>query len=174
MRLDDHGCDFVLRPLGLTLRLPLVGAHQISHALMALGAVQALGIALAEVAPRLEQLRPVPGRMNPVDCQGGTLVDDTYNANPGSVRAAIAWLAGRPSPRTLVLGAMGELGPSAETLVTELGANARAAGIDRLITLPGAEAAARGFGSGAEPVENFDQAAERAAGTLTQGGTVLV
>ena len=54
-----------------------------------------------------------------MDCQGGTLVDDTYNANPGSVRAAIAWLAGRPSPRTLVLGAMGELGPSAETLVTE-------------------------------------------------------
>ena len=43
VRLDDHGCDFVLQPLGLTLRLPLVGAHQISNALMALGAVQALG-----------------------------------------------------------------------------------------------------------------------------------
>ena len=174
VRLDDHGCDFVLQPLGLTLRLPLVGAHQISNALMALAAVQALGVDLAERAPRLAQLKPVPGRMNVIDCQGGTLVDDTYNANPGSVRAAIAWLAGRPSPRTLVLGAMGELGPSAETLVTELGANARAAGIDRLITLPGAEAAARGFGDGAEPVEHFDQAAERAAGTLARGGTVLV
>jgi len=174
VRLDDKGCDFVLQPLGLTLRLPLVGAHQISNALMALAAVQALGVDLAERAPRLAQLKPVPGRMNVIDCQGGTLVDDTYNANPGSVRAAIAWLAGRPSPRTLVLGAMGELGPSAETLVTELGANARAAGIDTLITLPGAEAAARGFGDGAEPVEHFDQAAERAAGTLARGGTVLV
>ena len=174
VRLDDQGCDFVLQPLGLTLRLPLVGAHQISNVLMALAAVQALGVDLAERAPRLEQLKPVPGRMNVIDCQGGTLVDDTYNANPGSVRAAIAWLAGRPSPRTLVLGAMGELGPSAETLVTELGANARAAGIDTLITLPGAEAAARGFGDGAEPVEHFDQAAERAAGTLARGGTVLV
>ena len=48
------------------------------------------------------------------------------------------------------------------------------AGIDTLITLPGAEAAARGFGDGAEPVEHFDQAAERAAGTLARGGTVLV
>ena len=62
VRLDDKGCDFVLQPLGLTLRLPLVGAHQISNALMALAAVQALGVDLAERAPRLEQLKPEIGR----------------------------------------------------------------------------------------------------------------
>jgi len=174
VRLDDHGSEFILRPHGLTLRLPLVGAHQISNALMALAAVQALGADLAGLASRLEHLQPVPGRMNLIDCQGGTLVDDTYNANPGSVRAAIAWLAGRPSPRTLVLGAMGELGPDAEAMVNELGDEARAAGIDTLITLPGAEAAAGGFGDGAEPADNFDHAARRAAGTLAAGGTVLV
>ena len=111
VRLDDQGCDFVLQPLGLTLRLPLVGAHQISNALMALAAVQALGVDLAERAPRLAQLKPVPGRMNVIDCQGGTLVDDTYNANPGSVRAAIAWLAGRPSTAHSGAGRHGGIGP---------------------------------------------------------------
>ncbi|UWN48960.1 UDP-N-acetylmuramoyl-tripeptide--D-alanyl-D-alanine ligase [Alcanivorax sp. ALC70] len=85
--------------------------------------------------------------MNVIARDRGTLVDDTYNANPGSVRAAIAWLAGRPAPRALVLGAMGELGPDAETLIGELGEDAKQAGIETLITLPGAHAAAEAFGT---------------------------
>lgn len=174
VREDAQGCGFVLRPLGLTVKLPLVGRHQISNALMALAAVQALGVDLAEVVPRLADLQPAPGRMNPIACQGGTLIDDSYNANPGSVRAAIAWLAEQPAPRTLVLGAMGELGAGAETLLRELGEYAGQAGIDTLITLPGAEAVANGFGDRAQSLQEFDHAAQRAASTLVEGGTVLV
>ena len=59
----------------------------------------------------------------------GAVVDDTYNANPGSVRAAIDWLAAQPAPQMLVLGAMGELGPQADSLVEELGKYARQAGL---------------------------------------------
>ena len=172
--LDDAGADFLLQPLGVRVRLPLVGAHQVGNALLALAAVQALGVDLAQAAPRLEKLKPVQGRMNVIDCAGGTLVDDTYNANPGSVRVAIAWLAGRPAPRALVLGAMGELGPDAETLIAELGQDAKQAGIETLITLPGARAAAEAFGDGARPVEDNDHAAREAKGILAAGGTVLV
>lgn len=172
--LDETGTDFLLEPLGLPVHLPLVGAHQISNVLQALGAVRALGVDLAQAIPRLRALQPVPGRMNVIACAGGTLVDDTYNANPGSVRAAIAWLAGRPAPRALVLGALGELGADAERLMEELGSDAAEAGLEALITLPGAEAAARGFGERAEQVDNHNQAAERAAGLLAQGGTVLI
>ncbi|MCU5786178.1 UDP-N-acetylmuramoyl-tripeptide--D-alanyl-D-alanine ligase [Alloalcanivorax marinus] len=174
VRLDEQGADFLLQPLGLNVRLPLVGAHQVGNALLALAAVQALGEDLAKVVPRLEQLKPVPGRMNVLTVEGGTLVDDTYNANPGSVRAAIAWLAQRSAPRALVLGPIGELGPDAEKLIGELGEDARLAGLDTLITVPGAESAARGFGDGARPVDNHDQAAREAKAILAAGGTVLV
>ncbi|WP_101674533.1 UDP-N-acetylmuramoyl-tripeptide--D-alanyl-D-alanine ligase [Alloalcanivorax mobilis] len=171
---DDRGAEFLLSPSGVRVRLPLAGAHQVGNAVLALGAVQALGLDPSSVADRLALLKPVPGRMNVIPCQGGTLVDDTYNANPGSVRAAITWLACRPTPRALVLGAMGELGPDAADLMRGLGAEAAAAGIETLVTLPGAEPAAEGFGAGAYTVENHNSAAERAAETLARGGSVLI
>lgn len=174
VRLDDNGVSFTLRPQGLAVRVPLAGAHQVANVLLALGAVHAFGHDLSEAIPRLSALKAVPGRMNIIACQGGTLVDDTYNANPGSVRAAIAWLAGRPAPRALVLGAMGELGPTAGELMQALGAEARQAGIETFITLPGAEAAAVGYGRGAETVNNHSVAAERAAAVLAQAGSVLI
>lgn len=174
VRLDDQGVRFTLHPQGVAVRVPLVGAHQVSNALLALGAAHALGIDPRQAVARLEQLKPVPGRMNLIACQGGTLVDDTYNANPGSVRAAIAWLAGRPAPRALVLGALGELGPGAANLMRELGAETRKAGIEALITLPGAESAAAGYGAGAITVNNHNSAAERAAEILARAGSVLI
>lgn len=174
VRLDEQGASFVVRPLGLTVRLSLVGAHQVGNALLALAAASALGDDLAAAAPRLAALKPVSGRMNVIANGGGTLVDDAYNANPGSVRAAIAWLADRPAPRALVLGPIGELGPDAEKLIGELGKDAKQAGLDTLITVPGAESAARGFGDGARPVDNHDQAADLAREILAAGGTVLV
>lgn len=171
--LDDQGSDFLLQPTGLRVRLPLVGAHQVSNVLQALAAVQALDVDLGQVVPSLLGLQPVSGRMNVLACGNGTLVDDTYNANPGSVRAAVAWLAERPAPRGLVLGGLAELGGEAESLMEMLGREARDAGLDALVTLPGAEAAARGFGA-AEQTDNHDQAAARAAALLARGGTVLI
>ena len=102
------------------------------------------------------------------------LVDDTYNANPGSVRAAIDWLASQPAPRMLVLGAMGELGPQADTLVAELGAYAREKGLDRLVVMRGAQAAASEFGDQALIADEHQQAVDWSAPVLQDGGTVLV
>ncbi|MED5388139.1 MAG: UDP-N-acetylmuramoyl-tripeptide--D-alanyl-D-alanine ligase [Pseudomonadota bacterium] len=166
--------EFVLQPLGESVTVPLPGAHQVSNALLACAAVRALGINLTDVLPRLGRLKPVPGRMNIHTVSGGVLVDDTYNANPGSVRVAIDWLAAQPSPRLLVLGAMGELGPQAEQLVEELGEYARDAGITDLVVMPGAGSAARGFGDRARVADDHQQAANWSVPVLQQGGTVLV
>ena len=174
IQLHQDRVEFVLQPLGEAVTVPLPGAHQVSNALLACAAVRALGVNLGQVLPRLSQLKPVPGRMNLHALAGGVLVDDTYNANPGSVRVAIDWLAAQPAPQMLVLGALGELGPQAEQLVEELGGYARQAGISDLVVMTGASAAAKGFGDGAMTAENDQQAASWSAPVLQQGGTVLV
>ncbi len=166
--------EFVLQPLGEAVTVPLPGAHQVSNALMACAAVRALGVSLAPVLPRLAALKPVPGRMHIQPAGAGAVVDDTYNANPGSVRVAIDWLAAQPAPQMLVLGAMGELGPQAESLVQELGEYARQAGLSELVVMTGAAAAARGYGEAAKIAEDYQQAASWSAPVLAQGGTVLV
>ena len=141
---------------------------------MACAAVRALGVNLPQVLPRLAALKPVPGRMHIQAAGAGAVVDDSYNANPGSVRAAIDWLAAQPAPQMLVLGAMGELGPQADSLVEELGEYARQAGLSGLVAMTGAAAAARGYGEAAKIAEDYQQAASWSAPVLAQGGTVLV
>jgi UDP-N-acetylmuramoyl-tripeptide--D-alanyl-D-alanine ligase len=155
--------------------LPLPGAHQVSNALMALAAVAEAGVPVQEAIARLANLKPVKGRMNVTACAGGTLVDDSYNANPGSVRVAVDWLARQPAPRCLVLGNLGELGADEVLIHQQLGRYAREAGIEALVTLGhlAAEAAAA-FGAGAQPVNNHGDAAEKARVYLKQAGTVLV
>ncbi len=172
--LQQDKVTFVLQPSGHTVTVPLAGAHQVNNALMAIAAVRALGVSLDDALPRLEHLKPVPGRMNLHSVDKGLLVDDTYNANPGSVRAAIDWLAAQPAPRMLVLGAMGELGPQAETLVEELGGYAREKGLDQLVVMRGAQTAATGFGDGANIADDHQQAVDWSAPVLQAGGTVLV
>ncbi|MCU5781869.1 UDP-N-acetylmuramoyl-tripeptide--D-alanyl-D-alan ine ligase [Alcanivorax balearicus MACL04] len=171
--LEDAEVRFRLMPQGLPVRVPLAGAHQVENALLALAAVSALGVELADVIGRWQSLSPVPGRMNLKKLGSGLLVDDTYNANPGSVRAAVRWLADRPAPRTLVLGALGELGPGAGDIMRSLGEEA-SRDLDVLIAMPGAEAAAAGFGEGAVLAADHDDAAAHAGTVLDAGGTVLV
>ncbi len=168
--------DAVLHGDGETfaLHLPLPGAHQFSNALMALAAVRAAGIPLATAVARLRQLAPVKGRMNISSCLGGTLVDDSYNANPGSVRVAIDWLAAQQPPRVLVLGMLGELGPDADTIMVELGAYARAAKLDQLVLVGAAAVANSGFDQAADCVADAAAAAALVASALESGGTVLV
>jgi UDP-N-acetylmuramoyl-tripeptide--D-alanyl-D-alanine ligase len=106
---------------------------------------------------------------------GAAVIDDSYNANPDSVRAAIDVLAAAPSPRWLVLGEMGEVGADGPAFHREVGAYARAAGIDRLLTA-GALAAesAAAFGAGAEHFASVDALADHVAAGATAGTTVLV
>lgn len=158
-----------------TVTLPIPGRHQVSNALQALAAVHAVGVPVEQAIARLAGLRSVKGRMQIHPCAGGTLVDDSYNANPGSVRAAIDWLAGRPAPRVLVLGNLGELGAEAGNIHAELGEYARAAGIDAVLALGDLAAlAATGFGDGARRVDSYVAAAQQARLFLEQAGTVLV
>ena len=135
----------------LDLALALAGTHNVRNALVAVAMAHALAIAPEAIAAGLAAMRPVPGRLFPRRVPGGArLIDDTYNANPDSVEAAIAVLMSLPGRHLLVLGDLGELGPEAPALHHRLGRAARQAGVEVLYTVGilSAEAAA-GFGPGA-------------------------
>ncbi|MQP76777.1 UDP-N-acetylmuramoyl-tripeptide--D-alanyl-D-alanine ligase [Stenotrophomonas sp. MYb238] len=136
--------------------LQLPGRHNVLNALAAASLALAAGIALPRVAEGLAQARPVAGRqVAHVLPSGAVLVDDSYNANPGSLAAAIAALAAGKEEGWLVLGDMRELGPDAQALHAQAGVRAREAGLKRLYTLgPLSQAAAQAFGEGARHFES--------------------
>jgi UDP-N-acetylmuramoyl-tripeptide--D-alanyl-D-alanine ligase len=127
--------------LGCTLnfRLHIAGRHNVKNALAAAACALAAGVSADAVVQGLEAFVPVKGRSRAVALampdRTRTLVDDTYNANPDSVRAAIAVLAELPGPRLLVLGDMGEVGEQGPAFHTEAGTEAKAAGIEQLFAL---------------------------------------
>jgi UDP-N-acetylmuramoyl-tripeptide--D-alanyl-D-alanine ligase len=116
------------------LTLQVAGRHNVLNALAATAATLGAGIAIADVVRGLEAFAPVKGRSQLKSLRRGgktiPLVDDTYNANPDSVRAAIDVLAGLPAPRWLLLGDMGEVGDQGPAFHQEIGAYAQARGID--------------------------------------------
>jgi UDP-N-acetylmuramoyl-tripeptide--D-alanyl-D-alanine ligase len=123
----------------MAFRLHIAGRHNVRNALAAAACALAAGVPLEAVARGLESFEPVKGRSRAlaVALAGRTLtlVDDTYNANPDSVRAAIDVLAELPGPRLLVLGDMGEVGNQGPAFHAEVGAYARERGIEQLFTL---------------------------------------
>jgi len=136
-------------PLGtcaLTLSAP--GVHNLRNALAAAASTYAAGATLDAIRMGLEDFNPVSGRMQPHELANGLqLIDDTYNANPDSVRAAIDVLAGLKGGRILVLGDMAEVGAEGPAMHAEVGAYARERGIDVLLTFgPAARNAAQAFG----------------------------
>lgn len=114
------------------LVLPLAGRHQVANALAATSVCLALGLDMESIISGLQQMQPVKGRMLPTELGRVQLIDDSYNANPASVKAAINWLHEIHGNRILVLGDLGELGDNAPLLHRELGEYAREAGIDAL------------------------------------------
>jgi UDP-N-acetylmuramoyl-tripeptide--D-alanyl-D-alanine ligase len=132
-------------PVGF--RLHIAGRHNVVNALAACACALAAGAPLAAIGAGLEAFEPVKGRSRAlaVALAGHTLtlVDDTYNANPDSVLAAIDVLAELPGPRLLVLGDMGEVGHQGPQFHAEVGAYARERGISALLTL-GEQARAMG------------------------------
>jgi UDP-N-acetylmuramoyl-tripeptide--D-alanyl-D-alanine ligase len=119
-----------------TLKLHAPGRHNAKNALAAAATASALGAPLSAIAAGLQNFRPVAGRsaLRAVKHQGqpATLVDDSYNANPDSVAAAIEVLTSLPAPRWLILGDMGEVGQQGPQFHQEAGALARAKGIEAL------------------------------------------
>jgi UDP-N-acetylmuramoyl-tripeptide--D-alanyl-D-alanine ligase len=118
----------------LRFALHIAGRHNVKNAMAAASCALAAGVDLRSVVQGLEQFVPVKGRSRALSIkyqgQSRTLVDDTYNANPDSVRAAIDVLAELPGPRLLVLGDMGEVGEQGPQFHAEAGRYAKACGIE--------------------------------------------
>ncbi|MGV8960492.1 MAG: UDP-N-acetylmuramoyl-tripeptide--D-alanyl-D-alanine ligase [Stenotrophomonas sp.] len=175
---DAQGSRFVLAtPAGeAAVHLQLPGRHNILNALAAASLALGAGIGLLQVAEGLAQARPVAGRQVAHTLAGGAvLVDDSYNANPGSLAAAIDALAASPEQGWLVLGDMRELGVDAEALHAQAGRSAREAGLQRLYTLGGLSAAAStAFGEGGRHFESHQALAQALAAELHAGVRCLV
>jgi UDP-N-acetylmuramoyl-tripeptide--D-alanyl-D-alanine ligase len=148
---------------GIDIMLPLPGRHNVMNALAAAAIALALDVPLTAIKQGVETVPPVKGRMQRYEMAAGwILIDDSYNANPGSTAAAISTLASEPGESWLVLGDMRELGADAAALHAEVGTLARGRGIARLYAVGDfAAAAARAFGANARHFA--DQAALSAA-----------
>ncbi|SDK84642.1 UDP-N-acetylmuramoyl-tripeptide--D-alanyl-D-alanine ligase [Modicisalibacter muralis] len=158
------------------VQLALLGLHNVRNALAAAAAALALGLPAAEVVAGLSAIQAIPGRLTLIEGpRGSRLLDDTYNANPGAVKAALEALAKMPAPHWCFLGAIGELGQASAGLHAEVGRYAQELGIDFLGTLgPEAEPAARAFGERGCHFEDWEALLRHAHDHLPSGASVLV
>ncbi len=159
--------------------VPLPGRHQVGNALAAASLAMSAGVPLEAVARGLAEARGVPGRLQALRLVDGTVVlDDSYNANPGSVAAAIDALVAQArrigAPAWLVLGDMRELGPGGAVLHAEVGQRAREAGVARLLTVGElSRYAAQAFGPGGEHFADQSALLER-LNSRADGPLILV
>jgi UDP-N-acetylmuramoyl-tripeptide--D-alanyl-D-alanine ligase len=134
------------------IHLAVGGAHNVANALAAAAAAASAGAGLEHIAAGLAAVRAVPGRLQfKQGASGAWLIDDSYNANPSSVRAAIEVLSSLAGRKWLVLGDMAELGEFAEAAHSAIGEFARAHGVERLYATGSLAArAVDSFGAGAQ------------------------
>ncbi len=156
--------------------LAVPGVHNVANALAAATVGIACGVACADIAAALAGVMPVAGRLVVRTlASGARLIDDTYNANPGSVNAAIHTLCAYPGRRLLVLGHMAELGPTAAALHREVGVHARSSGVDALFaTGDFAAETVAGFGSDGRAFADIETLVAALQPKLADGVTVLV
>jgi UDP-N-acetylmuramoyl-tripeptide--D-alanyl-D-alanine ligase len=177
-RLRELESEIVLKtPAGeAPTRLAAPGVHNVRNALAAAAAAVALEIALPVIASGLARYSGIKGRLERKRAAGGaTVVDDTYNANPESVRAAIDVLAQSAGRTILVFGDMGELGTDAPRLHEALGSYAKGAGIERVMTF-GEQSArtAKAFGPGAQHYSSIEDLVADLRAALGPDVAVLV
>lgn len=157
------------------LTLAAAGLHNVRNALASIACAVAAGVEQDAIVRGLEAFAPVSGRLqHNRAANGAAIIDDSYNANPDSVRAAIDVLAQAPSPRILVLGDMGEVGTQGRQFHEEIAAYAASRGIDRVLVT--GELARHMTGAGATHFEQFDEllaALDTALGSKSDA-TVLV
>ncbi|MDW0358254.1 UDP-N-acetylmuramoyl-tripeptide--D-alanyl-D-alanine ligase [Vreelandella venusta] len=157
------------------VQLPLIGKHNVSNALAAAAAALALGVTPQQVVAGLCELSSLAGRLSIVPgVRNTTLLDDTYNANPGAVKAALDALANFPAPRWCALGAMGELGSESHALHADIGHYAASLGIDTLLTYgDAARSASEAFGRG-QHFDDHETLVRHVINTLPPNTTLLV
>jgi UDP-N-acetylmuramoyl-tripeptide--D-alanyl-D-alanine ligase len=156
--------------------LALGGLHNLRNALGAAAAACAVGIELDEIVAGLAATKSVAGRLELKPAiKGAFLVDDSYNANPSSLKAGLDAFRTFSGTRWLVLGEMRELGDSADELHAEVGRYARQAGIDRLFAVgERSRFAVNAFGPGAQWFANLDALLAEVSMSLTRGVAVLI
>ncbi|KRG69944.1 UDP-N-acetylmuramoyl-tripeptide--D-alanyl-D-alanine ligase [Pseudoxanthomonas dokdonensis] len=178
IELDHAGSRFTLvTPQGESVvNLQLPGRHSVLNALAAAAVAMACGVSLVTIAEGLAAAQPVPGRQIAHRlANGAVLVDDSYNANPGSLQAAIGTLASSGAEAWLVLGDMRELGDDAIALHAEAGRQAKAAGLRRLYALGELSAhAAQAFGEGGQVFDSHQSLSQALRADLHAGVRCLV
>ena len=160
----------------IEIKLALAGQHNVKNALAAAAVAVQFGIDLSSIKQGLENLRPVTGRMQPLlGRQGNTIIDDTYNANPDSLRVALDSLSETNSEVWLVLGAFGELGPESRAIHHEMGTMIRERKITRLFaTGTNAEETVFAFGEGGAFYPTQDQLTLALSQAITGKETLLI
>ena len=160
----------------IAIQLPAAGEHNVRNACAAAAIALALDVPLTTVAKGLAAYQGVKGRLQLKQAfNGACLIDDTYNANPDSMKAGLSVLQGYPAPRWLVMGDLGELGDSAPELHAEVGAFAWACGVEQLVTLGElSRFAAAAFGGASRSFETHAQVIEFMKTALPDTATVLI
>jgi UDP-N-acetylmuramoyl-tripeptide--D-alanyl-D-alanine ligase len=159
-----------------TVTLALAGEHNVMNALAAAAAAHAAGAGLDAIVEGLGRMRAVSGRLEVKQVSGGAcLIDDSYNANPGSVRAGLRALAALEGQHWLVLGEMRELGEESAQMHAEIGEFARQSGVARLLAVgDDARHAVEAFGAGATWFAGVEDLIASLRAELAPGVTVLV
>jgi UDP-N-acetylmuramoyl-tripeptide--D-alanyl-D-alanine ligase len=155
------------------VNLQAAGEHNVRNALAAVACTYAAGIALDKIKLGLDTFAPVSGRLQKkAAANGAVVIDDSYNANPDSVRAAIDVLSKAAAPRVLVLGDMGEVGTQGPEFHKEIGAYAQTKGIEQVLVT--GELATHMKGASIRHFENFGDLLAAVDAAVTPDATVLI
>ena len=160
----------------IQFNLKMLGEHNVRNALAASAVAVALGISNESIANGLSQINPVKGRLNWLDgINGAAVIDDTYNANPDSVRMAIDVLAQQKGTQVFVMGDMAELGESAQQMHMEIGVYAKQKGIHKFLSLGKlSKLSSENFGDGGKHFNDLEALLEELRIAMKEDLTLLV
>lgn len=174
---DDRTMFILSSPIGsaeISLKVP--GLHNVSNALAAVAASVAAGASITDIARGLKRMEGVSGRLQLKDTSNGArLIDDTYNANPQSLKTAVDYLVSLGGEAWLVIGDMRELGEDSATLHADTGRYAKGRGVSHLLTIGElAGHASQAFGNGGEHFESIEALIARLGDATGPGSNILV